>query len=365
MNPKRRLEMSNSLLHSTAFLGWFGSIRHDEILREIQSNWGCSHLFLIHPGIYVLQRTYQGRGKCALSCAAASFRQSHFQCDFPKTTLSHRKARRWWSSVAALGGKNNSTQRRKKLMDTTPSINKYRKPNWKRVQIGARDRLLFKTIWEQRFLTRNHVLKHIFGDCPSYGLIRIRKLKKFGYLKTVQTLVGEPESYLLGSLGVEELRKLFPAGIRGWGCVGVQDDIEIASYEHDKMATNVRFLFEDLKLCGEWKSDKILKAGVRGERKTPDGFFTRNGKGIAVEVERREKKASSYRKIIEGYERDQKTHYIFYVCEDLSLMQKIMRIAAKEGSKKLCFVLYKNLMELRAEAQIWNCKGHFKLKEIL
>ena len=242
---------------------------------------------------------------------------------------------------------------------------KYKKQNWRYVDIKERDRLLFKTIWEQKFLTRPQALKRAFGDCPSYGLIRIRKLKKFEYLKAVGTLANEPESYLLGPLGVEELRKLVPAGVRGWGCADVQDYIEAAAYRHDKMVTDVRFLFEDLKFCQDWKSEKILKAGVRGERKTPDGFFTRNGKGVAVELERRKKKPSTYREIIEGYEQNQKTHYIFYVCEELWLMQLIMKIATKAGSRKLCFVLYKNLMELREEAQIWTCKGHFKLKEIL
>lgn len=250
-------------------------------------------------------------------------------------------------------------------MSTTLSNGKYKKQNWKHVQIGIRDRLLIKTIWEQKSLTRDQVINHIFGDCPSYGKIRIRKLKRFGYLKTIETLASEPESYLLGPLGVEELRKSYPAGIRGWGCADVQDDIEIAAYKHDKMTTNVRFLFQDLKLCTDWKSEKILKAGVRGERKTPDGFFTRNGKGIAVELERRDKKPATYRKIIEGYELDPKTHYVFYVCERLEDMQLIMKIATKAGSKKLCFVLCKNLMELRGEVQIWTCKGHFKLREIL
>ncbi|MBI3307628.1 MAG: replication-relaxation family protein [Candidatus Omnitrophica bacterium] len=250
-------------------------------------------------------------------------------------------------------------------MDTTLSTGKHKQPNRKHVQTGARDRLLIKTIWEQKFLTRTHVKEHIFDDCQSYGKIRIRKLKKFGYLKAIETLAGEPESYLLGPLGVEELRKSYPAGIRGWGCADVQDDIEIAAYKHDKMVTNVRFLFQDLKLCTDWKSEKILKAGVRGERKTPDGFFTRNGKGIAIELERRDKKPTTYRKIIEGYENDPKTHYVFYVCERLEDMQLIMKIATKAGSKKLCFVLYKNLMELREEVQIWTCKGHFKLKDIL
>lgn len=35
---------------------------------------------------------------------------------------------------------------------------------------------------------------------------------------------------------------------------------------------------------GLWHSEKLLRMGTAGERKVPDGFFTHNGKGIAVEV---------------------------------------------------------------------------------
>lgn len=249
-------------------------------------------------------------------------------------------------------------------MDSTLLNSKYKKPNLEYVVIGKRDKHLFKTIWEQKFLTRDHVINHVFEGSKSYADIRIRKLKRFGYLKAVKTLAGERECYLLGPPAVDELRKICPAGIRGWKCAGIQDDIEVATYLHDKMVTDVRFLFEDLKLCSDWISEKLLKAGVRGEQKTPDGFFTISGKGIAVELERREKKASTYKKIIDTYERNPKIQYVFYVCENLSLMQKIMRLAAQHRSEKLCFVTYKELMGSRDEAVFWNYEDHFKLSEI-
>jgi len=250
-------------------------------------------------------------------------------------------------------------------MSTTLSMNKYKKPNWKYVDIGKRDRLLFKTIWEQKFLTRNHVLTHIFGDCPSYGEIRVRKLKKFGYLRAIKTLAGESESYLLGEAGVAELRRDCPAGLRGWGCPSAQTFVEIACYEHDKRVTDVRFLFEKLGLCKDWKSEKLLKAGVKGERKVPDGIFTRNGKGIAVEIELHTKKASTYRKIFQIYESNPKIHYIFYVCGDLSVMRRIMDLSPDSGHKIFCFALYSDLMTHREMASFRTRRGSFRLKDVL
>ena len=188
----------------------------------------------------------------------------------------------------------------------------------------------------------------------------------FGYLKGVQILVGQPESYLLLEKGVEALRSAgYPVGIGNLGLPAPQSFIELSTYEHDFKVAEARSLFETMEFCKDWKSEKMLRMGTQGEKKVPDGFFTRNGRGIAVEVELHPKKSETYNKIFEIYEDDPKVHYIFYLCGELSDMRKIMRLATKTGSKKFCFVLYENLMELRDQAVIWNCKDHFKLKEIL
>lgn len=55
----------------------------------------------------------------------------------------------------------------------------------------------------------------------------------------------------------------------------------------------------------------------------PDGFFTHNGKGIAVEVEISPKKAETYRKIFRVYDKDTKITDIFYSCGDPSIFRKI------------------------------------------
>ena len=71
-------------------------------------------------------------------------------------------------------------------MDATPSVQRKKKQNWKYLEITGRDIQLMKTIVEQKFLTRTHVIEGVFRDAQSYAKVRIRKLKKFGYLKAVK-----------------------------------------------------------------------------------------------------------------------------------------------------------------------------------
>ncbi len=251
-------------------------------------------------------------------------------------------------------------------MDATPGEKKYKKQNWKYLDVTERDIRLMKMIVEQKFLTRPHVIENVFDGARSYAKVRIRKLKKFGYLNAVKTLADEPESYLLGKAGIEALREAgCVVGVRGFSAPDAQNSIEIAFYDHDKKVTDVRFLFERLGMCKDWKSEKVLRAGTKGERKVPDGVFTRNGIGIAIEVELHVKKAHTYRKIFEVYERDPKIRYIFYVCGDASIREKVMKEAGERWADRMCFVLYKELMEFREQAVLRTWRGSFALKEVL
>ena len=217
---------------------------------------------------------------------------------------------------------------------------KYRKSNWKKVEIGPRDERLIKTIGDEGFVRRDFVINYIFEGNESYAKIRIRKLKKFGYLKTVSVKVGDPESYLLGPEGVDIVRKFYPIGVRGWGCPSVQDSIDLGSYEHSCKVIQTRLLLEEMKFFRNWKSERMLRAGRKGGHKVPDGFFIPNQKGIAVEVELKRKKPSSYRKIFEVYDKDPKTDYVLYLCGSLPLLTYIRRVTLKAyGSKMYCFML--------------------------
>ena len=80
-------------------------------------------------------------------------------------------------------------------------VKRYKKPNWQWVQIGERDIRLFKTILEQKSLRRTEVIEHIFDGKSFYAELRLRKLKKFGYL-TQDSRIKERRKY-----GLKKARK--------------------------------------------------------------------------------------------------------------------------------------------------------------
>lgn len=253
-------------------------------------------------------------------------------------------------------------------MESTLINKKSKKQNWQYVEIGERDLLLFKIILIQKFLKRDLAIRWIFNGNESYAAVRLRKLKKFGYLKGVQILVGQPESYLLASKGVEALRRVgYPVGAENSGLPAPQNFIELATYEHDFKMAEAMFLFKTLGFFKDWKSEKMLRMGTQGERKVPDGFFTRNGRGIAIELELHSKKSETYRKIFQVYADDPKVHYIFYLCGSLALMQKIMKLTEEYSRKVYCFALYEDFIKLQAETvfKATHPEREFKIKAVL
>lgn len=233
----------------------------------------------------------------------------------------------------------------------------YCKSNWKRVDIEPRDERLIKTIAEEGFVRRDHAIKYIFEGKESYAKIRIRKLKRFGYLKAVSVKAGDPESYLLGPEGIDLVRGFYPIGLRGWGTPSVLESIDPGSYEHSWKVTEVRLLFENLRFCRDWKSERMLRAGTKGGHKVPDGFFTNNGQGIAMEVELSPKKAETYRTIFRVYDKDPKIHYIFYICDTPDLVWKIMKLSHGVTLKTYCFTVLSDFLETREYPPFWLAGG--------
>ena len=232
--------------------------------------------------------------------------------------------------------------------------------------IQPRDERLLRIVGDEGFIRRDLAIKYVFEGSESYARFRIRRLKKFGYLKAVSVIAGDTESYLLGPEGIDVVRCFFPIGLQGWGCPGILQSIDPGQYAHACKVTEVRLLFENMRFCRKWKSERMLKAGMKGGHKVPDGFFMPNKKGIAVEVELRPKKAATYQKIFEFYERNDRVDYVFYVCGTLSLLTFIRRIVKKSPVfKGYCFLLYDDLVRSRENAVVRTDKGEFPLGRIL
>ena len=248
---------------------------------------------------------------------------------------------------------------------------KIKKQYLKRVEIGATDSRLFRTIIEQKFVRKNHAEKYIFHGSKSYAVTRIQKLKRYGFLKGVAMLANEPECLLLDKASVKAFRKAKPpAHLAGYTYPKPQNKIETVGYEHDWKTTEVRLIFENLNFCSDWKSEKLLKAGLKGDRKVPDGIFTRWGIGIAVEVELTLKKAKSYRQILGIYDRYSEIKYVLYVCETKKMIDFISDLVRRnyrrpeQAKKEYCFMLFQDLVDFRENAPIWTpfkgnlCLGH-------
>jgi hypothetical protein len=106
--------------------------------------------------------------------------------------------------------------------------------------------------------------------------------------------------------------------------------------------------------------------GTTGERKVPDGFFTNNGKGIAVEVETSPKDADRYREIFNQYDwRASEVDCVFYISDKLSLMRKIMKLARGIAVKPFYFALSSDLISFGAQAPVWSENNRFKLGDFL
>lgn len=255
-------------------------------------------------------------------------------------------------------------------MTTTLKEKKKKKQNWQFVQLQKRDVRLFKIILCQKFLRRDHVIKYIFEGDASYAEIRIRKLKMFGYLIAVKK-EGELESYLLGPAGVEAIKEWYAKGFEDGAMPEAQTSIEAVTYEHDGNVSVTRFIFEALGLCEDWKSEKEMKLGTQGERKIPDGFFTRFGKGIAVEVEWSPKYNRSYRKIFRLYEDNRKIDFVFYICKSEGILNKIIQLSKEAADRgeihrvKVFCTLFSELVASPRKAVFKSYEGEFKLEDLL
>lgn len=248
------------------------------------------------------------------------------------------------------------------------------------LQIQDRDIRLFRLILEQKFLTRPQIVEHIYERHQSAAAARLQKLVRARYLRAKRVFVSEPQSYLLGAVGVEALKAAgYAVGVvqgfpvtYGVNLPKPQPEIEVSNYEHDKKVTNIRFLWEGTGLARDWQSEKFLKMGRRRDRKVPDGFFTVAERGIAIEVELKAKSSDRYRKIIDAYLYDSRVYCVFYICKEAKILRKICRLVQKMATmttvpqKPFFFTTYDELARNQGEALMMSQRhSEFRLEILL
>lgn len=161
-----------------------------------------------------------------------------------------------------------------------------------KVIITDQDLLLFKYLFESKFLSRNHIRKFIYeGFNPGYVDRRLWKLNKSGFVRKVPIATREtiimPTEKSLNMLDIFRDRvikltrkngyplKFFPANT--YECylrTSLYDKdapINFKEFAHDNMVNEMRFLLED-KGALYWISNNVFRNREIGVN-NPDGFF--------------------------------------------------------------------------------------------
>lgn len=195
------------------------------------------------------------------------------------------------------------------------------KAKTKNIILQDRDYKVLRYILEQKFLSREQVTKWFYKS-PFMSQVRLRELGLLRYLKKETVALNSKDHFLIAGLG---LRALAERGVNG---IRPASSIDIRCYFHDRTVTDIRLLFEDIRLAKDWKSERVLKAengsflsARQAGKKIPDGMFlSPAGKRIAFELELVPKENKRYKKILAGY---QNVDRVFYVVRGEALFNRL------------------------------------------
>ena len=127
-----------------------------------------------------------------------------------------------------------------------------------------------------------------------YARERLRKLVAFDVLSRVPIFTEPAGALVPGRTGMELLQ--------GTGrCRGLSrlDAIDWKNFDHDRAATDVRWLFEKRFGAG-WQAERVLRREL-GSRQIPDAIMTLGQRAIALEVELTRKSTARYLGIFQRY----------------------------------------------------------------
>lgn len=202
------------------------------------------------------------------------------------------------------------------------------------MRITESDLLLFKYLFECKFLSRNQV-QRIWNRSLTATKNRLWKLRKHNFIdRKVDPLDMEENGAMLvtakdKALKVMEverhLRRLKSIKKRGNSKLKFLDPVyyrvtrrlDFRTFTHDYWLNELRIRLED-QGADYWETDYILKKG--GKYKTvPDGIFKtqyeEHNLTIAIELERNIKEAHRYRHKFIQYYKDPKIDFIIYVAQ--------------------------------------------------
>lgn len=212
-------------------------------------------------------------------------------------------------------------------------------PGGKRINLTERDWEVLQVANEQKFLVYGQFARwypegapnphNPQKDCPTagtrrrrerpgswYARERLRKLVAFDILRRVPIFTEPSGALVPGRTGMDLLQ--------GTGrCHGLSrlDAIDWKNFDHDRVATDVRWLFEK-RFGARWTSERVLRREL-GSRQIPDALLTLGPSTLAVEVELTRKSTARYLGIFERYLKWEAPHldvvlYLVPTKEDLA-----------------------------------------------
>lgn len=223
------------------------------------------------------------------------------------------------------------------------------------VVITKDDLLLFKYLFECKFLSREQIKRYIWvNKGKSYVTRRLWQLNKTGYiLKQLDPLSLNKNTVLLPTEKALIILELHRDKLKSLTRVKdqkinyyhpeeyyfVSDKLDLRQYEHDKDMNTIRLLFEDYG-ANQWIPHGVL---LRDKlfRRNPDGSFINNGYVMGIELEYNLKSKFILKKIFEKYRLDiinEKINYVLYITKTNSIAKSMLNYFNPQMIKNYVYV---------------------------
>lgn len=219
---------------------------------------------------------------------------------------------------------------------------------WVRVDLQPRDVRLLKTLFEQKFLSREQIRDYFFDGRKRYCDDRVWKLRRFGWIEKFNAVFAGRQLYVASKAAY----KFF--------CEQSEDvpqPFEIPDFRtvsHDLLVTDIRFLFERIGFGADWISERVWRMGNSAGHWAPDAVIHIDRTPYALEVECTQKTDARYREIFWRYNYDRNTAGCLYVTEKKLLNTLLER--AKDFTD-IYFTSTAELFEKKEKAEFRNAQG--------
>lgn len=240
---------------------------------------------------------------------------------------------------------------------------KYYPRAYKRLFLQERDLHFFRYCLEQKFLSINQLAERFFYPKPDTkhknqaAYRRVLILQKFGLLRIVPLPIHGPVIQVTPA-GAREL------DIRGISHLPPATSVDLRTFEHDRRVTDVRILFDKMRLAAAWQSDRYLKSIF--PHRVPDAIFVlSNGQKVALELEIARKAKDRYKNILKDYlgKSFGSIDLLFYVCHTDAQIHYLSQLTREY--RWTYFTRYDELTKMKEQTIFVNQREQFALKELL